>query len=392
MPAVSPPPQPVSAGTTDVFRLLLLLLLAWQTTAATLVVRYSRGVLHEQYAITTTVLCAEVLKLLCAAAMIFRAASYSGPETLARFRYVLQQSLPMIVPAALYLAQNKLNYIALQRLDGSTYSMLIQLKLFSTAVFSASLLGKRLYAYQWRALALLFIGITLVQTRGASVAVAAASGHPTSAFPSLASCAELHVVQCVSDVLTANVGAFAAILQAVLSGLSGVYFEWQLKGRADLSLWDRNLQLSLFGVLLTAASFLSSPTDYDILRISLFHSFTPLAVAAVLLQSVGGLLIAASVQYTDTIHKNFATSVAVLLTAAVSHLLFADLVVDVSFVCGTTAVLMAVFNYSEDIQGLALLIGRNRDREMAALHGTEIAGEEGSKLRLLTPSPEVNDV
>ena len=71
----------------------------------------------------------------------------------------------MALPAVLYFLQNMLYYIALERVRSATFSVLIQLKLLTTAVFSVFFLGRKLLGFQWRALLLLFVGVVLVQTR-----------------------------------------------------------------------------------------------------------------------------------------------------------------------------------------------------------------------------------
>ena len=135
---------------TTPFRVLLLLLLAWQTSVHTLLVRYSRGILHERYSATSALLCAEALKLLVSCALIGHAQSLSVTDTVQRMTHNVYHSLPMAVPALLFVAQSKLNLIALHYLDSSSYSILLQLKLLTTAVFAQLMLKKQLQTYQWR--------------------------------------------------------------------------------------------------------------------------------------------------------------------------------------------------------------------------------------------------
>ena len=62
----------------SVLRFLLLFALACQTAGVGLLVRYSRGVLHERYSIASTVICAEVLKLLVCVALVCHAQGVSS--------------------------------------------------------------------------------------------------------------------------------------------------------------------------------------------------------------------------------------------------------------------------------------------------------------------------
>ena len=85
--------------------------------------------------------------------------------SVARFVFFLHRSVPMALPAVLYFLQNMLYYVALQRVRSATFSVLIQVKLLTTALFSVLFLGRKLHGFQWRALLLLSVGVLLVQTR-----------------------------------------------------------------------------------------------------------------------------------------------------------------------------------------------------------------------------------
>ena len=265
---------------TGPFRVLLLLLLAWQTSVHTLLVRYSRGILHETYSTATALLCSEAVKLLFSFIFIAHAQSFSRPDIMRQLAHNVQYSLPMAVPALLFVAQSKLNYVALHYLDSSSYSILLQLKLLTTAGFAGVLLNKQLLGYQWRALLLLFVGVIVVQTRtnvSAAQSAAMSGSHSSECSESLLS------GLCLGSVLQHQWGTLAAVLQATLSGLSGVYFEWKLKGDKAFTLWDRNMQLSMYGILFNLLSFLLSPSDFSALsRDSFFHGFSFPALSVVL--------------------------------------------------------------------------------------------------------------
>jgi UDP-sugar transporter A1/2/3 len=204
------------------FKLLLLSLLALQNSGHTLTMRYSRGVLKERYLITSTVILGEIIKLLICLVVLLKQNHYNVVKTLDRLVYVVKHSLVMSVPGLLYLIQNKLQFVGLQNLESSSYAILSQLKLLTTAVFSVLLLRKHLYAYQWRALLLLFIGVLLVQSREVKDSGASNS----EANPGL--------------------GTLAVLGVTGISGIAGVWFELHLKGSTQFTLWDRNVQLSIW--------------------------------------------------------------------------------------------------------------------------------------------------
>ncbi|KAJ1558298.1 hypothetical protein HK096_002434 [Nowakowskiella sp. JEL0078] len=131
----------------------------------------------------------------------------------------------MLIPAVLYLVQNNLQYVSLTLLDAATVQVTYQMKIITTAIFSVILLNRKLSVIKWFSLVLLTFGIAMVQ------------------LPSNSS---------TSDVNPGNVekliGLSAIIVASILSGVAGVYFEMVLKG-TSASLWIRNIQLSLFGLI-----------------------------------------------------------------------------------------------------------------------------------------------
>ena len=325
-----------STPTSTAFKLLLLATLALQNSGITLVTRYSRGVLREHYSVISIVVTSELIKLLLSIVMACRPMGFAVQPSLERLVLIVRSSLVMSVPGLIYLVQNQLTYVGLANLESASYSMLNQLKLLTTAFFAVLILRKKLWAYQWRALLLLFIGVVLVQAQAAAMA------------------------QSGSKVQTGDVwmGTLAVIGVATLSGLAGIYFEYVLKGNTAFNMWDRNVQLSLWSIGFGLLSIPFSPNELAFYRtFSFFHGFSSVSVAVVVLSSAGGLLVSACVAYTDNILKNFATSLAILLTSAISAYAFQDLTLDAFFACGTGCVLLAVFNYSEDVKALGRSVG-----------------------------------
>ena len=70
-----------------------------------------------------------------------------------------REGLLMGLPGFLYFLMNQLAFIGLENVEASTYALVSQLKILTTAVFMRLLVGKRLQWFQWRALLLLIIGV-----------------------------------------------------------------------------------------------------------------------------------------------------------------------------------------------------------------------------------------
>jgi len=168
--------------------------------------------------------------------------------------------LKLCVPSLLYTVQNNLLYLALSNLgglaqpvavqlhasdtctlqslthsinakDAATYQILYQLKILTTALFSATMLGRKFSALKWFSLVILTIGVVLVQCSGSSD-----SGANDE-----------------NDDRNRSIGLVAVLSAACTSGFAGVYFEKILKG-SEITLWIRNIQMGLPSILIALAT------------------------------------------------------------------------------------------------------------------------------------------
>lgn len=290
--------QPASPA--NKFKLLALCSLTLQSSLLILTMRYSRMNSEGggQYTASTAVFFSELLKLLICTiestrqvglAQTFRQVHSSGHQKLA-------------VPAALYVLQNHLQYVAASNLDAGTLQVAYQLKILTTAVFFVLFMHRSLRLNQWLALLLLATGVAVMQ-----IAPLTAQSH--SPAP--------------GDVGNRSVGIFAVVWVCILSGAASVYFESCVKNnQQEISLWVRNIQLGLYSILpvILVAAFGS---DGKIIRErGILYGYTGSTYAVILLQAAGGILVANVVKYADSILKNFATSISIILSTCVSHSLW----------------------------------------------------------------------
>ena len=212
----------------------------------------------------------------------------------------------------------------------ATYAALAQLKLLTTAVFAVILLRKQLYPYQWRALVLLFVGVVMVQQQQQQ--------------------------QQADSSRDAWVGTLAVVGMAGCSGLAGVYVENVLKARdSQFDLWDRNIQLSLYGLLFAVLSIALTPSEQrHFASHSFFYGYSWLTHVVIALGSVGGLLVATVTLYLDNIMKNFASVASIVLTCLTSALVLHERQIEAQFVCGVVAVGLAMLNYTDPTAAAAL--------------------------------------
>ncbi|KAK8758282.1 hypothetical protein V5799_004084 [Amblyomma americanum] len=174
------------------------------------------------------------------------------------------------------------------------------------------------------ALFVLFVGVALVQL--AQLGAPSVAGH----------------------VQRPLVGFLAILAACCLSGFAGVYFEKILKG-SDVSVWMRNVQLSTFAVPFGLLTTLIN--DYSEVREKgFFYGYGMLIWIVILLQALGGLLVAVVVKYADNILKGFATSLAIVLSCVVSVYAF-EFRLSWQFVAGAALVMGSIFLYSRPSKG-----------------------------------------
>jgi UDP-sugar transporter A1/2/3 len=131
---------------------------------------------------------------------------------------------------------------------------------------------------------------------------------------------------------------------SVLSGFAGVYFERILKG-STTTLWVRNIQMGIPSIFLALLGVFSA--DFDSVTTSgFFAGYSTLVWVVILLQALGGLVVAVVVKYADNILKGFAASFSIITAIALSYALFHDFDPDIIFTAGAILVNVSMYVYS----------------------------------------------
>jgi UDP-galactose transporter len=237
------------------------------------------------------------------------------------------EALKTAIPAICYLIQNNLQYVAVGYLDASTYAVLYQLKILTTALLSVFILRKDLVCIQWVSLALLTIGVSAVVLSQMSESRGGEEGKSKAMYTILP-------------------GLAAVLTACLMSGLAGVYFEKLLKG-STVSLWARNLQLALYSIVIGLIGLCGESSSRPAeLRTDFFHGYTAAVWLSILNNAFGGLLVAIVIKYADVILKNFAASLSIILTASISAIAF-NTTVNSWFTIGACMVIYAMFLYGK---------------------------------------------
>ena len=197
-------------------KLAILCSVTLQNTSYALVRRYSRGFLQEKYSTSSALLMMELTKLLFSAVMLLRSGDPSdvpAGSAVSKWCFLLRHSAKMTVPAVIYLVMNILGFMALQHLDASTFSIIAQMKVFTTATFSVLMLNRQLAYRKWRALLTLTLGVILISHE---------------ALPKEQDAAKRELAM-----MEYFLGMAASLGDVILSGFVSIYFEKVLKSKAE---------------------------------------------------------------------------------------------------------------------------------------------------------------
>ncbi len=306
---------------------LSLICLVLQNVVLVLMIKYSR--VHSEadgpYLVTTAVVSSEALKFVAALVLEFLTTGSDVGEFTRRMKAEIMNvdTIKLSVPGILYTIQNNLLFVALSNLTVAVYQVTAQIKILTTAMFSVFLLQKQISKMQYFSLLLLTGGVGIVQ-------VANSSNSNTSK---------------ASTDMNQMVGLIAILSACMTSGFAGVYFEKILKKGRSVSLFIRNVQLAMFGVIIGLMTVYIK--DYDqVMEKGFFQGYGLYVYIVIATQACGGLLVAVVMRYADNILKGFATSVSIILATAISAFLF-GVPISALFLMGTTLVISAVYIYGK---------------------------------------------
>ena len=313
----------------DVLKYASLVTLTLQKTVLDISMKYARSRPGDKFLTGTAVLMAEVAKLTMCLFLVFIFPNEGGRD-FKKFSTILYRTiivnkfdtLKVCVPSLLYLIQNNLLYIGVEHLNVVTFQITCQTKIFTTAIFSVLLLKRHLSKTQWLSLLFLSIGVALVNMPNDNESKELEENHNKSSL----------------------IGFSSVLMAMVLSGLAGVYFEKILKGSADISVWMRNIQLSLLSIPL---GMLMSFTEHydDIMEKGFFFGYDLFVVYVILINAFGGILVGVVIKYADMIIKGFSFSISIVLTCLVSTAFF-EFEISQKIVIGACFVFGSTFLYS----------------------------------------------
>lgn len=200
---------------------------------------------------------------------------------------------PYAVPALLYALNNNLVVLMQAHMDPSSYQILSNLKIASTALLYSFFLGKRLRPTQYSALGLLMIA-------GFSHMYISLDLDDTE----LGESSGLHITAW---------GLFLILVYCFVSGLAAVYTEWMLKSQ-KLPLSLQNLYLYVFGVAINGISSAFSVRSEK----GFLDGYSGLAWLIIAGQAANGLLMSVVLKHGSGITRLFVISCSMLVNVVLS--------------------------------------------------------------------------
>jgi len=111
---------------------------------------------------------------------------------------------------------------------------------------------------------------------------------------------------------------------------------------------ERNFQLAFYSIwLLVGILMWDKSSNPNSENFKLFKGWTLLAWLIAFVQAGGGLLVAATLKYADSILKTLATSGSIVMSAVLGYLLLGGQL-DIFIVIGCISTILAIINYTFD--------------------------------------------
>lgn len=239
-----------------------------------------------------------------------------------RLKYLVKKSGKMFVLALIYGAMNILSYVSLRNIGAGIFTIFAQCKILTTATFSSIILRRQYSWARWRALVSLMMGVLLFTEP-------------------IWNDLDKPMVQ---DGGNALIGTIAVLIEVSLSGFASIYFEKVIKtDKEQLGIWERNFQLALGSFPIYLVFIVCNRGE----EAGYFGGWSALAWCLALLGAAGGLLVALSIKYGDSILKTLATTGAIILSSVLDYLLLGGQLTPVMCIAGTQ-VILAIMNYTFD--------------------------------------------
>lgn len=204
-------------------------------------------------------------------------------------------ALPYAFPAILYGVNNNLVVHMQHFMDPSSFQVLSNLKIVSTALLYSIFLGQRLSIRKWLALFLLTVA---------------------GVFYSYGGIQDMDKTLTTTHLYITLPGLVIIMLYCLISGMSAVYTEKTLKTQ-KIPLNLQNIFLYSFGIVINLLAHLSGSHSGGFL-----DGFSVWVLVIIISQAFNGLIMSVVMKHSSNITRLFIISCSLLVNGLLSHLLF----------------------------------------------------------------------
>lgn len=118
-----------------------------------------------------------------------------------------------------------------------------------------------------------------------------------------------------------------------------------LKDGTSTSLWIRNMQMYICGVISTLIGLFGKDSEHLQAK-GFFWGYNIEVWSVIGFLSVGGIYISLVMKYLDNLHKSFASAISIILVVVLSIVLFDNVTLSIYFVLGSFIVCSAIVLYN----------------------------------------------
>ncbi|XP_041469047.1 UDP-galactose transporter senju-like [Lytechinus variegatus] len=314
------------------------------------------------YNATAAILHIDALKLLVSTVLALHRFSFHGvvKDVLRNTRVLALY----FIPAFLYAVFNNLTFLNLTKFDPTSYSILMQIKIVISGVVYQVLFDRKLSGKQWLSLVFLMFGCMMNQLNPAYFASYKPNGTSQLTEDSQ------------SSLLTFNPAIIFILLQLLCSTIAGVYTELLIKHHSKgLDLWIQNIFMYSNSILCGLILYAASGQPYQKLFVLMEGSASAMdrfKVGAVICNMAAmGIVTAIFLKTLNSIVKNFATALEVIMASLLSWIFF-GIPVNLFTAIAILVILISIYVYSRNpLAQQPVLVERRKTKVSESDHGNE---------------------
>ncbi|CAF0876634.1 unnamed protein product [Brachionus calyciflorus] len=257
-----------------------------------------------------------------------------------------KKSVYFSIPAFLYFINNNLAVYIQLFMDSTSYQMLSNLKIFTTAILYYLIIGKRISKIKWFSLTLLFasgVFYSIANLKSLSSYYIDEKDLESFLLPSDETVKSAKY-RLRDEIYITEIGLFMILIYAIISGFSGVYNEYLLKLNNSDSIFEQNFYLYTYGCLFNLIGFYFEKSFVKNENLNLFTGLNFYAFLIVFTQVFNGFLMSIVMKHSSNITRLFVVSCSLIVTTVLSIFVF-SLKLNLYFYFGFFSIMLALYLY-----------------------------------------------